>query len=163
MEFHCHIFICRMPDCILLHFVEGLKSAAFSDTKFNGADGSMYSATQFIRYSRNPNHFTCWTKETRGMWANSGLMTDFPVVSLKWSEVGSYDTEGNNPGETLFAWGSISHQGNVSQRRNRMFTFISLGQVSIWISGGKTIASGKCIVSLANWAKSTELGSSKPD
>lgn len=55
----------RMPDCIFLHFEQGLKEGTFEDLDFDGECGH-YSFSQFIQYKRNPDHFVCWTKDHEG-------------------------------------------------------------------------------------------------
>ena len=59
-------FLGRMPDCIFLHFEQGLQHPGFEDLELNAEDGH-YVMTQFIQYKKNPDHFVCWTKEPRGI------------------------------------------------------------------------------------------------
>ena len=55
----------RMPDCIFLHFEQGLKLETFQDLDLEVENGH-YVMTQFIQYKRNPNHFICWIRESKG-------------------------------------------------------------------------------------------------
>ena len=55
-----------MPDCVFVHFVEGLRSSSYLEAEFSSKDGSLYTVTQFIHYSKDPDHFSCWTKEHKG-------------------------------------------------------------------------------------------------
>ena len=55
-----------MPDCIFLHFEQGLQHPGFEDLELNTEDGH-YVMTQFIQYKKNPDHFVCWTKEPQGI------------------------------------------------------------------------------------------------
>ena len=48
-----------------MHFEQGLKLETFRDLDFEGENGH-YTMTQFIQYKRNPDHFTCWTREPKG-------------------------------------------------------------------------------------------------
>ena len=50
-----------MPDCIFLHFEQGLNLE-----KFQELDVGHYAMMQFIQYKRNPDHFSCWTRDIRG-------------------------------------------------------------------------------------------------
>ena len=59
-------FLHRMPNCIFLHFEEGLQHPGFEDLELNAEDGH-YVMTQFIQYKKNPDHFVCWTKEPQGI------------------------------------------------------------------------------------------------
>ena len=56
-----------MPDCVVLHFEQGLKVKMFEDLDFEGENGR-YVLSQFIQYKKNPDHFVCWTKEPKGTW-----------------------------------------------------------------------------------------------
>lgn len=58
-------FFPRMPDCIFLHFEQGLKGGTYEDLDFDGECGH-YSFSQLIQYKRNPDHFVCWTKDHEG-------------------------------------------------------------------------------------------------
>lgn len=53
----------KMPECVLLHFEQGLRS--LEDLSFKGQNGH-YIITQMVQYKRTPDHFVCWTKEPRG-------------------------------------------------------------------------------------------------
>ena len=76
-------FLCRMPDCIFLHFEQGLQHPGFEDLELNAEDDH-YVMTQFIQYKKNPDHFVCWTKEPQGI-VSTGLGIN--IGSLKVANV----------------------------------------------------------------------------
>lgn len=55
----------RKPDCIFLHFEQGLNFKRFQELDLEGEHGG-YVMTQFIQYKRNPDHFICWTRDPGG-------------------------------------------------------------------------------------------------
>lgn len=54
-----------MPECIFLHFEQGLKLETFQDLDLEVENGR-YVMTQFIQYKRNPDHFICWIRDSKG-------------------------------------------------------------------------------------------------
>ena len=59
------VFLHRKPDCIFLHFEQGLNFKRFQELDLEGEHGG-YVMTQFIQYKRNPDHFICWTSDPGG-------------------------------------------------------------------------------------------------
>ena len=55
------LYLHRMPDCIFLHFEQGLNLERFEEGNLGH-----YVMTQFIQYKRNPDHFICWTRDPKG-------------------------------------------------------------------------------------------------
>ncbi|XP_031556566.1 SUMO-specific isopeptidase USPL1-like [Actinia tenebrosa] len=71
-----------MPDLVLMHFVEGLMTEDYLDSNFV-LNKSRYQLTQFLQYSRNPDHFICWCKENDGTrWLE---LDDLKTSVCSWS------------------------------------------------------------------------------
>lgn len=59
------LFLHRRPNCIFLHFEQGLNLETFQELDLEEENGR-HVMTQFIQYKRNPDHFICWIRDPGG-------------------------------------------------------------------------------------------------
>ncbi|XP_045182381.2 uncharacterized protein LOC123541075 isoform X2 [Mercenaria mercenaria] len=51
----------KLPECLLMHFVEGLPETTWRELQF-GFHGYLYTVTGVVQYVNNPNHFIAWLR-----------------------------------------------------------------------------------------------------
>ncbi|XP_077990028.1 uncharacterized protein LOC144444475 [Glandiceps talaboti] len=63
------MIIDRTPDCVMMHFVEGLPTNDFDSYKFVSKDATTYAVSAVIQYLDSPRHFIAWCKHPhKDLW-----------------------------------------------------------------------------------------------
>ncbi|XP_046858273.1 SUMO-specific isopeptidase USPL1-like isoform X2 [Xenia sp. Carnegie-2017] len=73
----------RLPPCVMVHFVEGVKKTDFFSSGFV-YQGKCYNLCQFIQYKKNPDHFVAWIRHENGThWME---VDDTQNIICNWKE-----------------------------------------------------------------------------
>ena len=57
----------RIPPCVIGHFLQGVKNKDFLKSGFV-CQGKDYELTQLIQYTKNPDHFIAWIRNSDGLY-----------------------------------------------------------------------------------------------